>query len=351
MQKKIQMLKIFLIALFTLSAVCASWHPFPIQKNEEWNPVILSNISLEAIIAKGPYYSIASKPIFIEKFCKCSMVTFSWREQGHTLNLNESCHIFGHRVDSVSEGIPIDETNARWRNVQWGLISAPYYILEAAHDYSYLVVGSSQKYLWLLSRTLQFDPALANLIFKRQLALNKYDISDVEMTDQSCFRGHRVGGTWDPEVASSVSLETLISNGPYYAIASKPIFIEKLCSCTMVTYSWKDKGQSLNLNESCVIFGHRIESVSEGKPIDSTGARWENIQAGIIKAPYYLLDVAPDYSYIVVGSTNKYLWLLSKTPKFDDAKAAKIFAKQVKINGYDISDVEKTDQSCFETSN
>jgi len=101
------------------------------------------------------------------------------------------------------------------------------------------------------------------------------------------------------------------------------------------------------LNESCVIFGNRFSSVSEGVPQDETNARWKNIQSGIISAPYYLLEVANDYSYIVVGSSNTYLWLLSRTPTFDNTTAKEIFARQVEVNGYDISDLETTDQSCF----
>jgi lipocalin len=196
-------------------------------------------------------------------------------------------------------------------------------------------------------------------IFQRQAQLNSYDISDLEMTDQSCHTGlsdleladqsyDDIVRDWNPVVAPSVSLDTLISQGPYYTIASKPILIEKYCKCSLVTYSWKQESHSsLNLNESCVIFGSRFSSVSEGVPQDETNARWKNIQSGIISAPYYILEVANDYSYIVFGSTNTYLWLLSKTPTFDSSKTQEIFARQVTVNGYDISDLETVDQSCF----
>ncbi|MDX9696392.1 MAG: lipocalin family protein, partial [Bacteroidales bacterium] len=39
-----------------------------------------------------------------------------------------------------------------------------------------------------------------------------------------------------------------------------------------------------------------------------------------IKAKYWIIDLAEDYSYAVVGHPNrKYLWILSRTPQMDDA--------------------------------
>ncbi|MEN3010918.1 MAG: lipocalin family protein, partial [Candidatus Bipolaricaulaceae bacterium] len=42
---------------------------------------------------------------------------------------------------------------------------------------------------------------------------------------------------------------------------------------------------------------------------------------------YWMIELAPDYSYAVVGHpTRRYGWILSRTPKLDEAAWAKIQA-------------------------
>ncbi|HMW38503.1 MAG: lipocalin family protein [Saprospiraceae bacterium] len=39
-----------------------------------------------------------------------------------------------------------------------------------------------------------------------------------------------------------------------------------------------------------------------------------------VKGKYWINDLAPDYSYAVVGHPNrKYLWILSRTPQMDQS--------------------------------
>ena len=52
---------------------------------------------------------------------------------------------------------------------------------------------------------------------------------------------------------------------------------------------------------------------------------------------YYILDLAPDYSYSVVGSSSpKYLWILSRTPQLKPEVQSKI-VKGLQQRGYDTS--------------
>ena len=50
---------------------------------------------------------------------------------------------------------------------------------------------------------------------------------------------------------------------------------------------------------------------------------------------YYILDLAPDYSYSVVGSSSpKYLWILSRTPQLTTEVKNKIVSN-LQRRGYD----------------
>ena len=58
---------------------------------------------------------------------------------------------------------------------------------------------------------------------------------------------------------------------------------------------------------------------------------------GPFYSDYYILDLAPDYSYSVVGSSSpKYLWILSRTPQLASEQRSKIL-KNLQQRGYDTS--------------
>ena len=54
-------------------------------------------------------------------------------------------------------------------------------------------------------------------------------------------------------------------------------------------------------------------------------------------ADYYVLDIAPDYSYVLVGSSSdKYLWIMSRTPALPRPVLDSLLAK-LRRRGYDTS--------------
>jgi apolipoprotein D and lipocalin family protein len=59
---------------------------------------------------------------------------------------------------------------------------------------------------------------------------------------------------------------------------------------------------------------------------------------------YWIIDLADDYSYAVVSHPNKkYLWILSRTPKMDDALYQQILLR-LKENGFDLLKLKITPQ-------
>lgn len=59
---------------------------------------------------------------------------------------------------------------------------------------------------------------------------------------------------------------------------------------------------------------------------------------------YWILDLAPDYSYALVGDPGrKYLWFLSRSPRVDEATFRRLTEKAA-AEGYDVSRLIRTRQ-------
>ena len=60
---------------------------------------------------------------------------------------------------------------------------------------------------------------------------------------------------------------------------------------------------------------------------------------------YWIIDLAPDYSYAVVGEpSRRYLWILSRTPRVEDALLDEIF-QRIRPRGYDPEKLTRTRHS------
>ncbi len=62
------------------------------------------------------------------------------------------------------------------------------------------------------------------------------------------------------------------------------------------------------------------------------------------KGKYWIIDLADDYSYAVVGHPNKnYLWILSRTPTMTDSLYQQITSR-IAEKGFDITKLQRTKQ-------
>jgi apolipoprotein D and lipocalin family protein len=60
---------------------------------------------------------------------------------------------------------------------------------------------------------------------------------------------------------------------------------------------------------------------------------------------YWIIDLGPNYEYAVIGEpSRKYLWILSRTPKVDDALYAELTSR-LAGKGYDESKLERMKQN------
>lgn len=64
----------------------------------------------------------------------------------------------------------------------------------------------------------------------------------------------------------------------------------------------------------------------------------------VVWGDYWIIDLAPDYSYAVVGSPDrKYLWVLSRTPQLAETTYEQI-TRRVAAQGFETSRLVKTSQ-------
>lgn len=123
--------------------------------------------------------------------------------------------------------------------------------------------------------------------------------------------------------------------GSWYEIAKYDHVFERGLDYAMANYTLREDGKIDVLNTG----------IKDGRAKDAKGiAKTTNIP-GLLKVsffgPFYsdyrIMMLDADYQYVLVGGSNdKYLWILSRTPKLDDATKALILAEADK-RGYDTS--------------
>jgi apolipoprotein D and lipocalin family protein len=136
--------------------------------------------------------------------------------------------------------------------------------------------------------------------------------------------------------------------GKWYEIASLPNRFQRDCYCTTAEYTLTDKGY-ITVENRCnkgSIAGK--ESYIKGKAFlvkNSSNAKLKVQFFWPFKGDYWVIDLADDYGYAVVGHPNRrYLWILSRTPVLDDRIYEKLLLK-IAAQGFDTSRIKHTKQS------
>jgi len=143
--------------------------------------------------------------------------------------------------------------------------------------------------------------------------------------------------------------------GVWYEIARLPNRFQKQCSGDVTaTYTVLDDGRIKVVNRCRNEKGEIEEAEGEAKRSgdDAPAAKLKVRFAPAILSflpfvwgDYWIIVLAPDYSYAVVGDpARKYLWILSRTSVLDESTYKNIL-DQVKAKGYDLTSLAKTDQS------
>ncbi|HTY12439.1 MAG TPA: lipocalin family protein [Bacteroidota bacterium] len=143
--------------------------------------------------------------------------------------------------------------------------------------------------------------------------------------------------------------------GLWYEIARLPNSFQQQCTeGVTATYTVLDDG-TIKVVNRCQKENGEIDE-AEGKVKRADGDT-SNAKLKVRFAPailsflpfvwgnYWVIDLAPDYSYAVVGEpTRKYFWILSRTPALDEGTLNMILDR-AKAKGYDLTGLIRTKQS------
>ncbi len=148
------------------------------------------------------------------------------------------------------------------------------------------------------------------------------------------------------ETVDSVNLQKYA--GKWYEIASFPQKFQKGCSCTYAEYTPTNKGY-VTVYNNCFKSETGKTAGIKGKAFvvkNSGNAKLKVQFFWPFKGDYWIIDLASDYSYAVVGAPGRnYLWILAREKTLNEALYNSIVEK-IKQKGFDISLLKKTYQGC-----
>ncbi|MBE0662161.1 MAG: lipocalin family protein [Bacteroidales bacterium] len=166
-----------LIVVVILSSSCMS---------SKSTPTKVGNVDLEKYA--GIWYELASFPASFQKGCHCTTAEYQLTEKSYIRVINRCRR---KAVDGKESGIrgrayPVEGSNNTKLKVQffWPF-RGDYDIIMLAEDYSWAVVTSGKKYLWILSRTPEMDEKLFEELTIK-LSAEGYDMSRLQRTVQAC---------------------------------------------------------------------------------------------------------------------------------------------------------------------
>jgi len=149
-----------------------------------------------------------------------------------------------------------------------------------------------------------------------------------------------------PTKAGRVDLEKYA--GKWYEIASFPASFQKGCHCTTAEYI-------LTTKRYIRVINHCRRNSVDGKASGITGRAYpvegsHNTRLRVqffwpFRGDYNIEMLAPDYSWAVVTSGRKYLWILSRTPQMEEGLFGEITTR-LSEQGYDLAPLQRTPQDC-----
>lgn len=150
-----------------------------------------------------------------------------------------------------------------------------------------------------------------------------------------------------PSVVREVDLKRYA--GTWYEIARLPNTFEKGLRCITATYELREDGRITVINR-----GHKISDPS--KISTARGVAWlpdKKVTSKLkvqffwpFSGDYWIIDLDKDYRYVLVGDPSfRYLWILARDKKIDEAIIKKLLDKAVE-NGFDVKPVIRVDHNC-----
>jgi apolipoprotein D and lipocalin family protein len=134
--------------------------------------------------------------------------------------------------------------------------------------------------------------------------------------------------------------------GTWYEIARYPNRFQKDCVGTFVNYTLREDGK-INVLNQCYdksFEGKLKQSKGVARVVDNqTNAKLKVSFFWPFEGDYWIIDLAEDYRYAVVGEPDrKYLWILSRNKTMDEETYNQILLNLETKHHYDTSKLIKT---------
>ncbi len=130
-------------------------------------------------------------------------------------------------------------------------------------------------------------------------------------------------------------------SGKWYVIASIPTCFDKNWNNVTETFELKDNGD-VDIYITYVKEGETItrDKKAKGFPyIENKNTEWEVQFMWPFTSGYLVEELAPDYSYVVIGHPQKfYFYIMSRTGTLDEALFHDIMIRAIK-KGYEMNDL------------
>ena len=133
--------------------------------------------------------------------------------------------------------------------------------------------------------------------------------------------------------------------GTWYEISNFPQSFQRGCTATTANYTLRPDGDIdvLNRCRKDSLDGDEKSSLGRARVVDT--ASNSKIEVSFFRpfwGDYWVIELAEDYSYAVVGHPSRdYLWVLSRTPSMDPALYEAIVGR-LAAKGYETSRIVKT---------
>lgn len=132
--------------------------------------------------------------------------------------------------------------------------------------------------------------------------------------------------------------------GTWFEIAAFPQSFERGCICTSATYGLAEDGNIIVKNK-CIKDGK--VKIAEGKAFVTDKVSNAKLDVQFFwpfKGKYWIIALAPDYSYAVVGHPNRnYLWILSRRSTLDEQTYNHLVVLAAN-KGFDVRKLVRTEQ-------
>jgi apolipoprotein D and lipocalin family protein len=144
---------------------------------------------------------------------------------------------------------------------------------------------------------------------------------------------------------SSVDIQKFM--GRWYVIANIPTFVEKGAHNAVETYTWNEKKQRIDIDfrfNKDSPHGEEKTYPQKAWVYSESGNEWRVQPLWPLKFSYLVIDLAPDYSWTVIGVPSRsYVWIMARNKTLDQSTYQGIL-ERLKSQKYNVQKIQLVPQ-------